>query len=467
LDPTLSAERVLTAGTGISFTDAGANSTLTISVNAGAVDHGGLGGLADDDHTQYALLAGRAGGQQIIGGTENTDSLILQATSNGTPTTGAVIFRTTSGREWGRIISDGASDDVLIIGTTTSFLGDPSRGPIVMDKSQNNSTIMWARNVNTGASAEAGFSIKCDTASGDFFVTSSGHGATVLEATTNAILVHGSDGNMHVGVRTSHSLFLCTNDLKRWEVQPDGDLVMLANADIIPTTDNTGEVGVLGTVRFVGASFLNYRVYANQGDAEPVANLTTTGFFLGQGGASALSWRLFSSGANQADIDAGDILRHSMGSGTGFAKLQTIANVNTTSVGNVGTGEDDLITYALPANSLSAAAKGVRITATGTGANNANAKTLKVYFGSATLATLSLTANQANTWKVVADVFSTGTDTQDYNVEVFQDGTVEQHSFAVGTATQDDGAAITIKCTGEATSNDDIVQEHLLVEFLN
>ena len=30
------------------------------ALNAAAVDHGGLGGIADDDHTQYALVAGRA-----------------------------------------------------------------------------------------------------------------------------------------------------------------------------------------------------------------------------------------------------------------------------------------------------------------------------------------------------------------------------------------------------------------------
>jgi hypothetical protein len=45
-------------------------------------DHGAeLGGLTDDDHTQYALLAGRSGGQTLIGGTAAADDLILRATS--------------------------------------------------------------------------------------------------------------------------------------------------------------------------------------------------------------------------------------------------------------------------------------------------------------------------------------------------------------------------------------------------
>lgn len=47
-------------------------------------DHGNLAGLTDDDHTQYALLAGRSGGQTLIGGTAASNDLTLQATSNAT-----------------------------------------------------------------------------------------------------------------------------------------------------------------------------------------------------------------------------------------------------------------------------------------------------------------------------------------------------------------------------------------------
>ena len=78
-DKKLRTERVLTAGTGITITDAGAGGAVTISVNAAGVDHGGLGGLADDDHTQYALLAGRSGGQTLIldtGGSSGVVSLL-------------------------------------------------------------------------------------------------------------------------------------------------------------------------------------------------------------------------------------------------------------------------------------------------------------------------------------------------------------------------------------------------------
>jgi len=47
------------------------------------VDHNTIKNLATGDvHTQYALLAGRSGGQTITGGTESGDDLTLQSTSN-------------------------------------------------------------------------------------------------------------------------------------------------------------------------------------------------------------------------------------------------------------------------------------------------------------------------------------------------------------------------------------------------
>jgi hypothetical protein len=47
-----------------------------------APDHGAeVGGLGDDDHTQYALLAGRSGGQSLKGGTAAADGLSLIATA--------------------------------------------------------------------------------------------------------------------------------------------------------------------------------------------------------------------------------------------------------------------------------------------------------------------------------------------------------------------------------------------------
>ena len=65
-----------------------ATAGFTWVADTGATDHGALAGLSDDDHAQYALLAGRSGGQTFIGGTGTTDGLTFQTTS-GVGTTGA------------------------------------------------------------------------------------------------------------------------------------------------------------------------------------------------------------------------------------------------------------------------------------------------------------------------------------------------------------------------------------------
>lgn len=152
---------------------------------------------------------------------------------------------------------------------------------------------------------------------------------------------------------------------------------------------------------------------------------------------------------------------------TNSVTLGGVATINTTAVGNVGAGTDDLMTYSLPANALSANGKGIRITAWGTTANNANAKTVTLEWGdAATVLTTALTASIVGQWRITATVIRTGASTQDVSAMLVQGATVivDQEQTA---ATQTDTAAIQIAVTGTATANNDIVQEGLLVEFFN
>lgn len=51
---------------------------------AGVTAHNALTGLSADDHTIYSLLAGRSGGQTLIGGTGSGENLTLQSTAHAT-----------------------------------------------------------------------------------------------------------------------------------------------------------------------------------------------------------------------------------------------------------------------------------------------------------------------------------------------------------------------------------------------
>lgn len=75
----------LTDSASVDFTYDDSGGTITAAVLPAGVDHNALANLATGDpHTQYALLAGRAGGQTLIGGTGSGDDLTLTSTSHGT-----------------------------------------------------------------------------------------------------------------------------------------------------------------------------------------------------------------------------------------------------------------------------------------------------------------------------------------------------------------------------------------------
>jgi hypothetical protein len=87
--PTAAQELEIVAGSGVTLTGTrtGARVELEIAASGGGggvSDHGALTGLSDDDHAQYALLAGRAGGQTLKGGTASGEVLTLQSTAHAT-----------------------------------------------------------------------------------------------------------------------------------------------------------------------------------------------------------------------------------------------------------------------------------------------------------------------------------------------------------------------------------------------
>ena len=151
-----------------------------------------------------------------------------------------------------------------------------------------------------------------------------------------------------------------------------------------------------------------------------------------------------------------------MGTGTARPSLIGVVLVDSTAVASATAGPNDLITATLPANSLIAASRGLRITAGGTTTNNADAKTLTLNFGSQEVLTQAMTVNEANTWEIEAIVLRTGASTQDVFAKVTQlTGTaLRKGTFTAGTQTET--AAIIIKCT----ATEEITQEFLLVEAL-
>ena len=81
-------------------------SGATLSLSEASIVHNNLGGLTTGDpHTQYALLAGRSGSQELFGGTAVNGYLWFKATSasGNTPTNAAILFG----------VGDGGGDTML------------------------------------------------------------------------------------------------------------------------------------------------------------------------------------------------------------------------------------------------------------------------------------------------------------------------------------------------------------------
>ena len=158
-----------------------------------------------------------------------------------------------------------------------------------------------------------------------------------------------------------------------------------------------------------------------------------------------------------------------MGTATGtLVHLGGIIASAVTAVGNVGTGEDDLHTYTLPANAFILAARTIRGLGYGTFTNNTNAKTLKMYFGSLAH-TVSIPISIGGHWSSEFVTKRNGASTQVYyaKVEVVNSATnlVVGTFISQGTLTESETAAIIIKHTGEATANNDIVQTLSTYEY--
>jgi len=62
----------------------GISGTWLASAPDSEISHSNLSDLGNDDHSQYLLLAGRVGGQSIIGGSDAGDDLTLESSSNAT-----------------------------------------------------------------------------------------------------------------------------------------------------------------------------------------------------------------------------------------------------------------------------------------------------------------------------------------------------------------------------------------------
>lgn len=139
--------------------------------------------------------------------------------------------------------------------------------------------------------------------------------------------------------------------------------------------------------------------------------------------------------------------------------------VNTTTVGNIGAGEDDLMTYTLPANVLSANGYQLEIIAWGTFAGTINTKRLRAYFGSTLLLdTAGLAFNGAD-WSFYSNVVRTGASSQKAHAILDTSSTLLAATSDTTAPAESLSSTVVIKITGEATADNDVTQQGLIIRY--
>lgn len=227
---------------------------------------------------------------------------------------------------------------------------------------------------------------------------------------------------------------------------------------------NAVAAGAAGFLTGADKTKLDNTSGANTGDQSASPLLDTIGSTQGQ-----IVYRGAATWAALATSTAGYVLQSGgVGANPSWSKRHSKLNVDLTQVGNVDVGEDNLITYSLPANTLLVNGDGVRITAWGAITSSANAKTIKLYFGTAMILSKIMDTSVASDWKIEAVVLRRTSNVQESSASMVSAAGLKIQND--GSLTQTDTAAITIKCTGEvgggSPANDEITQAGLLVELL-
>lgn len=226
------------------------------------------------------------------------------------------------------------------------------------------------------------------------------------------------------------------------------------------------ELTVGGGVEFSGSggvqrSALTGDVTASAGDnATTIANDAVTNAKLANMAEATIKGRAAGAGTGDpTDLTAAQV-RAIIGA-TGGGTL----HVNMTQAGNVGTGEDTLASYTVPAGQLAANGDTLWFEAFGTMAANANSKTVRVRFGSSGT---NLIYEQTNTgwgehWSVRGRIYRTGASAQKASVDLISDNDDRVTTQTTTGLNQDVTATVTLVVTAEAVADNDVVLEGLIV----
>lgn len=206
----------------------------------------------------------------------------------------------------------------------------------------------------------------------------------------------------------------------------------------------------------------------SSGTGAPVDLTASQAATIVAGGAADGVW----ANAKLADMAEGTIKGRALAAGTGAPQDLTAGqaaaivgtgalNVDTTATGNVGTGEDIIATYTIPAGTLASDGDSIWFEAWGTSNDDeSDTYTFKIYFGATLIHSVAAT-NWGSAWLAWGRIVRTGATSQKAFSQMLTNSGYGAGSFGGGlyiaAPAETLSGSVVLAITAEAVSNDDVV----------
>jgi len=242
----------------------------SFAAGVSATDHGSLGGLADDDHAQYPLSAGRSGGQTVSGDTDASGDLTLQSTANATK--GGInlgsaatvkVHETLGAISIGKDQIQGAVAGVTVTGKVVAHVDDGNAAHVEFVASRHEDTTANIGSVIYGARARGDQTTPAIVQSGDRLFSHYGMGFDGTDWEHAAAMHIECDGTPGAGDMPGRITFTVTPDgsatpVEAMRISQDKSVTMAGALNVSGTTDLDGAV----TINESGAD-VDFRVEGN------------------------------------------------------------------------------------------------------------------------------------------------------------------------------------------------------------
>lgn len=261
-----------------------------------------------------------------------------------------------------------------------------------------------------------------------------------------------------IGVRIgSNNQYHFTNTTLSTGTQ-DAGIARLA-AGVLRITNSSTGAGQLG----VGTSTMTT---ANQFSVDSQSTTRIAGFYSMPNGSSVATIQGVTNSIQSFAFNPSGKLIGGMNIPTTNQQFSALGNAKSdvSSIGNVGTGIDNLLSFVIQANVLNNTGDYAEFDAFGEFENNANNKNLSIKLGTTTIFTTGAlpfgVAALAN-WRINAKILRTGASAQKCIVTFWCTDATTPFLQTYTTSGESLTSNLTVQFTGEATTNNDITQEHL------